>query len=145
MMENDDATLNTMVDYYVTAFLERALLSSSTTASEQEPNKRNEILYIIYLSVLGCCCLSPLFYYIRLWAWQRGRLHRLRELERAGVAVAMARSSSSNATHDNESHMIREERRARMAQLMEPVCMVRSIYLFISLFIYTVISGCDPA
>lgn len=110
--------------------LERVLSSGDGSDS----NNRNEILYIIYLSVLGFCCLSPCFYYLRLWNWQRHRLRRLQELERAGLAVAVARSSGTAGgagttaiDERGESLAIHEERKARIAQLMEPVRMVRGL------------------
>ena len=44
------------------------------------------------------------------------------ELEHAGVAVAMARSSGTAVADDGDA--IQEERKARISQLMKPVRMV---------------------
>ena len=48
----------------------------------------------------------------------------MQELERAGVAVAMARSSGTAVVDDADT--IQEERKARIAQLMKPVRLVSS-------------------
>ena len=89
---------------------------------------RHNIFYLLYLCVLIFCCLAPCSYYIRLYIWQRQRLRRLEELERARLVAALqgilaeANSSSPNGnTNDPFEALIREERRARILQLLEPV------------------------
>ena len=117
-------------DDFLTNLLDR-LLSSSVESPTSSKHSRNAILYIIYLAVLGCCCLSPCFFYLRFWTWQRRRQRRLRELEGAGLAVAMARSSGPMAIDEHHnSSAVQEERKARIAQLVEPVRMVRSSSCF---------------
>jgi 4-amino-4-deoxy-L-arabinose transferase-like glycosyltransferase len=114
--DEDDA------DDLLTFFILRLLVSPSSEAPESAKQNRNTIIYIIYLTVLGMCCLSPCFYYLRFWSWQRRRLRRMWELEHAGVAVAMARSSGTAVADDGDA--IQEERKARISQLMKPVRMV---------------------
>lgn len=125
--DEDDADLLTFI-------VGRLLVSPSSESSPSAKQNRNTIIYIIYLTVLGMCCLSPCFYYLRFWSWQRRRLRRMRELERTGVAVAMARSSGTAVVDDADA--IQEERKAWIAQLMKPVRLVSSVHLYTSVYFF---------
>jgi hypothetical protein len=108
--------------------LGRWLYDSSNSASDEEV-LRNRILYIAYLCVLGCCCITPCLYYMRVSSWQRRQFRELREMERNAIVAALAQSTASGAHHMNisaELAVVHSERRARIIQLMEPVRMVGS-------------------
>lgn len=98
-------------------------------ASSDEEMLRNRILYIAYLCVLGCCCITPCLYYIRVSSWQRRQFREFRELERNAILAALAQSTANSVHHMNitaELAIVHSERRARIIQLMEPVRMVRN-------------------
>jgi hypothetical protein len=127
--------------------LERFLQQQPTngTTDNDDDVLRNRILYIAYLCVLGCCCITPCLYYIRISSWQRRQFREFREMERTAIIAALAQSTlgatdnnsnnnslqfnnnSSNAATTMEAAAIQAERRARILQLMEPVRMVRTM------------------
>jgi hypothetical protein len=120
--------------------VERLLLRHSRSSFKN----RDAILYITYFFVLACCFLSPCVYYVRFWVWQRRHLRRLRDMEQAAMLAAMAQSAAGAGSggggsgglsapfqhhhhhHPRESAAVRDERCARILQLMEPVRMVRT-------------------
>jgi len=110
------------------------ILDRALRGADNATDRKKDILYLIYLGVLGFCCLSPCFYYLRLHMWQRYFFRRMQEQERSSLALAVARSAQATQ-HEQPSdcdERVREERRARILQLMEPVRMVRrSIFLAI--------------
>jgi heme A synthase len=104
---------------------------------------RNTAMFMAYLFLLTCCCITPCIYYLRITAWHRRHIHQLRELERAGMMAALAQSANGGysssaaatlaaaaASHHHhpppESEAVREERRALILQLLAPVRLVRS-------------------
>jgi len=103
------------------------ILDRALRGADNATDRKKDILYLIYLGVLGFCCLSPCFYYLRLHMWQRYFFRRMQEQERSSLALAVARSAQATQ-HEQPSdcdERVREERRARILQLMEPVRMVR--------------------
>ena len=106
-------------------------LDDPSSVSDEEM-LRNRILYIAYLCVLGCCCVTPCLYYIRVSAWQRRQFREFREMERNTIIAALAQSTTNSNHRMNTSAelaIVQSERRARILQLMEPVRMVRRINL----------------
>jgi hypothetical protein len=104
---------------------------------------RNTAMFMAYLFLLTCCCITPCIYYLRITAWHRRHIRQLRELERAGMLAALAQSANGGytssaaatlaaaaASHHHhpppESEAVREERRALILQLLAPVRLVRS-------------------
>jgi hypothetical protein len=104
---------------------------------------RNTAVFMAYLFLLTCCCITPCIYYLRITAWHRRHIRQLRELERAGMLAALAQSANGGytssaaatlaaaaASHHHypppESEAVREERRALILQLLAPVRLVRS-------------------
>lgn len=104
--------------------LGRWLYDNSSSTSDEEA-LRNRILYIAYLCVLGCCCITPCLYYIRVSSWQRRQFREFREMERNAIIAALAQSAANNTRMNlsPESAAVHSERRARIIQLMEPVRM----------------------
>lgn len=103
------------------------ILNRALQRADNATDRKKDILYLIYLGVLGFCCLAPCFYYLRLYMWQRYFFRHMREQERSSLALAVARSAQATQheqTSDSDER-VREERRARILQLMEPVRMVR--------------------
>jgi hypothetical protein len=126
-------------------FLQQQQPTNGTTDNDDEV-LRNRILYIAYLCVLGCCCITPCLYYIRISSWQRRQFREFREMERTAIIAALAQSTlgatdnnsnnnslqfnnnnNNNAATTMEAAAIQAERRARILQLMEPVRMVRTL------------------
>jgi hypothetical protein len=108
--------------------LGRWLYSDTSNSASDEEMLRNRILYIAYLCVLGCCCITPCLYYIRVSSWQRRQFREFREMERNAILAALAQSTANSAHHMSisaELAIVHSERRARIIQLMEPVRMVR--------------------
>jgi hypothetical protein len=88
------------------------------------------ILTIMYLTVLGCCFLTPILYYCRLRCEDR---RAVRLSERMMIEGMAASAALGDAEHDpnvgEESRAAQrkymEERRARILQLFRPVRVVR--------------------
>lgn len=133
----------------VLVFLRFLQMSNNNNDTSAAASDRSRALFIAYVCVLGCCCVMPCLYYIRTAVWQRQHIRRLREMEYAGMVAALAQSQLSAASWNNnngsghnnnnnsssgggpnaggEPAAVREERRARILQLMEPVRMVCTI------------------
>jgi hypothetical protein len=80
---------------------------------------RNRILTIAYLSVLACCCVTPCLYYFRaLVAYNR----ESRQNQNALIAALASHADTTSTTAQPEA--VRNERRALIVKLMEPVRMV---------------------
>ena len=101
--------------------LDRWLQNNGDNATQA----RARVMYIIYLCILMCFCITPCVLYLRMYLWQRQRT-RLRELEQAGLMAAIQQTMNS-VNREPESAEVRAERRARILQLLEPVRMVRMI------------------
>jgi hypothetical protein len=143
--------------------LERFLQQQPTngTTDNDDDVLRNRILYIAYLCVLGCCCITPCLYYIRISSWQRRQFREFREMERTAIIAALAQStlgatdnnSNNNSLQFNnnsniaattmEAAAIQAERRARILQLMEPVRMVRTLNKKFTIFMCIVLNIWD--
>jgi hypothetical protein len=127
MNDGDQTTLplQAVIATAASNLMERFLLPDQGNTNT---NSRNQILYIAYLCILGCCCVTPCLYFLRIAIWQRQQVQQLREMEQAGMVAALAQSTRMQHHHNagRESAVVRDERRARILQLMEPVRMVRT-------------------
>lgn len=94
--------------------------------TESSDSRGRTVLMVLYLCVLAMCFITPIVYYCRIQCEERYG-ERLRELEAAGIAVAMEQSQQQNR---EETRAVRrkymEERRARIRQLFVPTKMVRN-------------------
>jgi hypothetical protein len=116
----------------LTLILSRQLQNDSGTTNNNTnsaADRGRNILTILYLLVLAFCFMSPVFYYCRINYETRAE-RRLREQEAEGVRRAMERSSTgtNNANTSAETsasrRKYRDEQKARIIQLIEPVKMV---------------------
>lgn len=88
-----------------------------------------EALTIAYLSVLGLCFILPVLYYFRLYCEERHHFY-LRELENQAIRISFSEDPhqhhGGNTAQENRAarKKMREEKRARMLQLFDPVRMV---------------------
>lgn len=105
-------------DYQHDPFLSRWLQSSNAAS------RGRTVLTVLYLCILGLCCVAPVLYYIRL-SFEERQLHRLRALEAAGLRAALERSQQNRRESKAERSKYTEERRARILQLFAPVQTVR--------------------
>eukprot|EP00525_Craspedostauros_australis_P011441 CAMPEP_0198109598 /NCGR_PEP_ID=MMETSP1442-20131203/1671_1 /TAXON_ID= /ORGANISM="Craspedostauros australis, Strain CCMP3328" /LENGTH=462 /DNA_ID=CAMNT_0043765337 /DNA_START=244 /DNA_END=1632 /DNA_ORIENTATION=- len=93
----------------------------------QETNEKAQvrgrtILTIMYLCVLGLCFVIPVIYYIRLhYEERRNRQQRAEEM--AGIAAALEESERNRDETRAARRKYKEERRARIVQLFDPVRM----------------------
>eukprot|EP00934_Nitzschia_sp_Nitz4_P001032 Nitzschia sp. Nitz4//scaffold67_size101165//89606//91117//NITZ4_004543-RA/size101165-augustus-gene-0.17-mRNA-1//1//CDS//3329556516//1032//frame0 len=92
--------------------------------SLQQTETGRTVLTILYLCVLGICFVIPIFYYFRLQCEER-YARRLRDLELAGMAHAMQQSENLYSEESRAARRkYREERKARIMQLLSPVRMI---------------------
>ena len=98
----------------------------SNRSSTNDGEQGRFILTVIYLCILGFCCITPLIYYIRLH-FEEAENSRMRELENAGIAAALRRSNRDDTEATRRKYA--EERRARLKQLFEPVKIVSKVYV----------------
>lgn len=94
-------------------------------AGVQSDSRGRAILTILYLVVLGLCFVVPIFYYFRMHMEDR-RLRRLRDMQLQSV-IAGLQDSSPEVREEMRAarRKYREEKRARILQLFEPVHLVR--------------------
>jgi hypothetical protein len=93
---------------------------------DMSEHQRQQILVLLYLAILGCCCLTPCLYGLHSFVWRRQEERRLRQVERNGILTAM---QQSNNYRSEEREAIRSERHARIIQLFEPVRIVSFFFL----------------
>jgi hypothetical protein len=93
--------------------------------SDDGPPSGRAVLTVLYLCVLGLCFAIPVFYYCRIH-WEERQARRLRILELAGITQALAQSQTMHRHEARAARRkFREERKARICQLVAPVKMVR--------------------
>ena len=90
---------------------------------------------ILYLCVLGLCFVVPVFYYFRMHCEER-HARRMRELEMAGMREALEQSEQNREESRAVRRKYREERRARIVQLFDPVRLVSCNPSFFDCFSY---------
>lgn len=103
--------------------------------SIEEESRGRTVLTILYLIVLGLCFIVPIFYYFRMHCEDR-RARRLRELEFSAIEASINEHRASQGREETRAarRKYREEKRARILQLFEPVRLVSSV-LFIEILL----------
>mmetsp|Transcript_23421 Transcript_23421/g.33587 ORF Transcript_23421/g.33587 Transcript_23421/m.33587 type:complete len:285 (+) Transcript_23421:140-994(+) len=88
----------------------------------EEESRGRTVLTILYLVVLGLCFIVPIFYYFRMHCEDR-RARRLRELEFSVIEASINEHRASQGREETRAarRKYREEKRARILQLFEPV------------------------
>jgi hypothetical protein len=107
-------------------------------AGSSDNTRGRTVLTVLYLSVLGLCFVVPIFYYLRLHCEER-HARRLRDMEMIDFAALFATTTANNNNNNNNNSnseeviqsravrkKYREERRARIIQLLAPVRVVRT-------------------
>jgi hypothetical protein len=94
--------------------------------SLQEDNRGRTVLTILYLCVLGLCFIVPFFYYARMQCEEQ-EARRMREAELAGITLALEQSDQHRGGESTRAarRKYRDERKARILQLFDPVRTVR--------------------
>jgi hypothetical protein len=111
-----------MVDFILDDLDSLSLDDRQLLSSDMSEQQRQQILVLLYLAILGCCCLTPCLYGLHSLVWRRQQERRLRQVERNAILAAM---QQSNHYRSEDHEAIRSERHARIIQLLEPVRMVR--------------------
>ena len=81
------------------------------------------ILMTLYVCVLAICCVTPIFYFVRLQMAYRHH-HHLRRLETAGILAAIHESQQNREESRAARRKYLEERKARISQLFRSVRLV---------------------
>lgn len=97
--------------------------SLQQTDNTNNNGNNSSMLFLLYFCLLICCCVTPLLYYLRLYLFQRLRVQRLRELEHESLMAILQQTMNQQQQqqNSNENRMMRQERTARIQQMMEPV------------------------
>lgn len=81
------------------------------------------ILMALYVCVVAICCVTPIFYFVRLQMEYRHNQH-LRRLEAAGIMAALHESQQNREESRAARRKYLEERKARIFQLFRSVRLV---------------------
>ena len=100
---------------------------------QDDVTRSRTVLTILYLCVLGLCFVVPVFYYFRMHCEER-HARRMRELEMAGMREALEQSEQNREESRAVRRKYREERRARIVQLFDPVRIV-SLHFIATVFL----------
>jgi len=119
-----------MDDIVILEFQDEIIRSLQSSSDER---RGRTILTILYLVVLGLCFIIPIFYYFRMHCEDR-QARRLHERVQGYVLEQRALQDNDDGTRREEIRetrkKYRDEKRARIRQLFEPVRMVLQSHQF---------------
>lgn len=100
----------------------RRLQQRNNDADEATVERGRTVLTVLYLIVLGLCCITPVIYYCRIYWEERQNVHLREASRRILSAHTQAQRDETRAAR----RKLLDERRARILHLLSPVRMVRT-------------------